>query len=78
MGKRVVDCNWAREECCGFCSFSGTLATLAGMKCLSIRMVAEIVASAGVVPPACGGPRQNDRQAALEVPTGAMAVLSND
>jgi len=71
MGKRVVDCNWAREECCGFCSFAGTLAKVAGMKRLSIRIVAEIVASAGVVPLACGGPRQNDRQAALEVPYGS-------
>lgn len=78
MGKRVDDCYWAREECCGFCSFSETLATLAGMKRLPIRMVAVIVAAAGVVPPACGGPRQNDRQAALEVPVGAMVVLSND
>ncbi|WOH95036.1 hypothetical protein [Corynebacterium urealyticum] len=48
------------------------------MKRLSIRMVAVILAVAGVVVFACVGPRPNHRQAALEVPAGAMAVLSND
>ncbi|WKK61257.1 hypothetical protein QYQ98_09625 [Corynebacterium sp. P3-F1] len=37
------------------------------MKRVSIRMVAMIVAVAGVVSSACGGLRPNDRQVALEV-----------
>ena len=48
------------------------------MKRLSIRMVEVILAVAGVVVFACGGPRSNHWQATLEVPAGAMAVLSND
>lgn len=61
-----------------FSSFAGTLAKVASMKRLSIRMVAVIVAVAGVVVFACGGQRPNHRQAALEVPAGAMAVISID
>lgn len=61
-----------------FCSFAGTPTKVVGTKRLSIRMVAVILAVAGVVAFVCGGQRPNHRQAALEVPVGAMAVLSND